>query len=450
MLRTMPDSRTDDLLRVVLRGTLEELSVRLDVPVESSRIQQALNDSLVDVGSESHDRLTVAVMRAAQSVGIRLAPIELSAKDVWELLLDDFSVAVIVRSPANPTAWVFSHVVARHTESAKIDVKGKATESISKYGLAEIVNAAEVPIFFVAEPTLVCQKISSHHQPDQVRIPRVGRSHGHAGHHSGHHEEHHPHSSISPQRRMLRFLKLDARDIWSLVIFGFVVAVLDLATPLAVEQMVTTIGFASLTQPLVWLAVLLFGILTLSAAIKGLQFFIVEILQRRIFVRVVGDLAERLPRLERTAMDGIHGPEMANRFFDVMTLQKATASLLVDGLSLVIQTLTGLLLLALYSPYLLAFDIVLVMAMTIMLYLLGRNAVRTAIEESLVKYRLAHWLQDVIGNPIAFQVHGGGELVIDRANRLTVEYLTARRSHFVVLMRQTLFALMLYAISISS
>lgn len=446
----MPDSRTDDLLRAVLRGTLEELSVRLDVPVESSRIQQALNDSLVDVGSESHDRLTVAVMRAAQSVGIRLAPIELSAKDVWELLLDDFSVAVIVRSPANPTAWVFSHVVARHTESAKIDVKGKATESISKYGLAEIVNAAEVPIFFVAEPTLVCQKISSHHQPDQVRIPRVGRSHGHAGHHSGHHEEHHPHSSISPQRRMLRFLKLDARDIWSLVIFGFVVAVLDLATPLAVEQMVTTIGFASLTQPLVWLAVLLFGILTLSAAIKGLQFFIVEILQRRIFVRVVGDLAERLPRLERTAMDGIHGPEMANRFFDVMTLQKATASLLVDGLSLVIQTLTGLLLLALYSPYLLAFDIVLVMAMTIMLYLLGRNAVRTAIEESLVKYRLAHWLQDVIGNPIAFQVHGGGELVIDRANRLTVEYLTARRSHFVVLMRQTLFALMLYAISISS
>jgi putative ABC transport system ATP-binding protein len=149
-------------------------------------------------------------------------------------------------------------------------------------------------------------------------------------------------------------------------------------------------------------------------------------------------------------MDGIHGPEMANRFFDVMTLQKAIASLLVEGLSLVIQTMTGLLLLALYSPFLLAFDIVLVMAMTVMLYFLGRNAVRTAIEESLVKYRIAHWLQDVIGNPIAFQVHGGGDLVVDRANRLTVEYLAARKKHFVVLMRQTLFALMLYAVSISS
>ena len=162
---------------------------------------------------------------------------------------------------------------------------------------------------------------------------------------------------------------------------------------------------------------MLFGILTLSAIIKGLQFFIIEILQKRIFVRIVGDLSERLPRLERAAMDGIHGPEMANRFFDVMTIQKSTASLLVEGLSLIIQTLTGLLLLALYSPYLLAFDIVLLIAMTGLLYLLGGNAVRTAIEESLVKYRLAHWLQDVIGNPTAFQVHGGGGLVVDRANR---------------------------------
>ena len=201
---------------------------------------------------------------------------------------------------------------------------------------------------------------------------------------------------------------------------------------------------------MIWLAILLFGILTLSAVIKGLQFFIVEILQRRIFVRIVGDLSERLPRLERTAMDGIHGPELANRFFDVMTMQKATASLLVDGLSLIIQTITGLLLLALYSPFLLAFDIVLIMGMTVVLYVLGRNAVRTAIDESLIKYRIAHWLQDVIGNPTAFQVHGAGELVVDRANRLTVEYLVARRKHFIVLMRQTLFALMLYAISIST
>lgn len=441
MLRDIPDSRAGGVLKEILRGMLAELSVRLEVPTESAKILQALNDTVIDANPEQGDALTVAIMRSAQSIGIRLAPVELTSPEIWELLLDGFSIAAVQRSALNPASWVFSDIAARHSEVSKIDSKGKTSESISKSQLRKTVGRMEAPLFFAAQPSLECQSIASNQKPDRDDLHRVSNDHSHS-------DDHHT-MNISPQRRMLRFLKFEARDIWSLVIFGLVVGVLDLATPLAVEQMVTTIGFASLTQPLVWLAILLFGILTLSAIIKGLQFFIVEILQRRIFVRIVGDLSERLPRLERAAMDGIHGPEMANRFFDVMTIQKSTASLLVEGLSLVIQTLTGLLLLALYSPFLLVFDIVLVMAMTGLLYLLGRNAVRTAIEESLVKYRVAHWLQDVIGNPTAFQVHGGGGLVLDRANRLTVEYLDARRKHFVVLMRQTLFAMLLYAVSIS-
>ena len=442
MLLETPDSRAGGLLKEILRGMLAELSVRLEVPTESAKILQALNDAMIDAKVEQGDALTVAIMRAAQSIGIRLAPVELTSPEVWELLLDGFSIAAVQGSALNPATWVFSDIAARHSEVSKIDAKGRTSESISKRQLRKTVERMESPLFFAAQPSLECQSIASNQIPDPDDLHRVLNDHTHY--------EDHQHQHISPQRRMWRLLKFEAPDIWSLVIFGFVVGVLDLATPLAVEQMVTTIGFASLTQPLIWLAVLLFGILTLSAIIKGLQFFIIEILQRRIFVRIVGDLSERLPRLERAAMDGIHGPEMANRFFDVMTIQKSTASLLVEGLSLIIQTLTGLLLLALYSPYLLAFDIVLLIAMTGLLYLLGGNAVRTAIEESLVKYRLAHWLQDVIGNPTAFQVHGGGGLVVDRANRLTVEYLSDRRSHFIILMRQTLFALMLYAVSISA
>ena len=442
MLLETPDSRAGGLLKEILRGMLAELSVRLEVPTESAKILQALNDAMIDAKVEQGDALTVAIMRAAQSIGIRLAPVELTSPEVWELLLDGFSIAAVQGSALNPATWVFSDIAARHSEVLKIDAKGRTSESISKRQLRKTVERMESPLFFAAQPSLECQSIASNQIPDPDDLHRVSNDHTHY--------EDHQHQHISPQRRMWRLLKFEAPDIWSLVIFGFVVGVLDLATPLAVEQMVTTIGFASLTQPLIWLAVLLFGILTLSAIIKGLQFFIIEILQRRIFVRIVGDLSERLPRLERAAMDGIHGPEMANRFFDVMTIQKSTASLLVEGLSLIIQTITGLLLLALYSPYLLAYDIVLLIAMTGLLYLLGGNAVRTAIEESLVKYRLAHWLQDVIGNPTAFQVHGGGGLVVDRANRLTVEYLSDRRSHFIILMRQTLFALMLYAVSISA
>ena len=272
---------------------LAELSVRLEVPTESAKILQALNDTVIDANPEQGDALTVAIMRSAQSIGIRLAPVELTSPEIWELLLDGFSIAAVQRSALNPASWVFSDIAARHSEVSKIDSKGKTSESISKSQLRKTVGRMESPLFFAAQPSLECQSIASNERPDRDDLHRVSNDHSHS-------DDHHT-MKISPQRRMLRFLKFETRDIWSLVIFGLVVGVLDLATPLAVEQMVTTIGFASLTQPLVWLAILLFGILTLSAIIKGLQFFIVEILQRRIFVRIVGDLSERLPRLERAA-----------------------------------------------------------------------------------------------------------------------------------------------------
>ena len=58
------------------------------------------------------------------------------------------------------------------------------------------------------------------------------------------------------------------------------------------------------------------------------------------------------------AFDSHHGPELVNRFLDVVTVQKAGAILLLDGLTIFMQTVMGMLLLAVYHPWLLAFDLV--------------------------------------------------------------------------------------------
>jgi putative ABC transport system ATP-binding protein len=323
--------------REILRELLAELLLRLDVPHELSAVSQALSDAVLD-DARTPDALAMSVMRAGTAVGLRLAPLELSMIDIWELLLEEFPVAVVYQSSnGEQQAAVFSHVAGGRVDATLISDKSKRSDSLTRRELSGLLAQGRSHQYFIAEPSLSCEKITSSHEPDQARIPKVPDDHD--SHH--HHAEH-----ISPQKRLLRLLKLESKDIWTLGVFTLVVSFLDLATPLAVEQMVTTIGFASVIQPLIWIAVLLFAILTLSAVIKALQVFIVEILQRRMIVRIVGDLAERLPRLERSAMDGIHGPELANRFFDVMTMQKATASLLLDLLALAIQTLAGLLLLA--------------------------------------------------------------------------------------------------------
>jgi len=80
-------------------------------------------------------------------------------------------------------------------------------------------------------------------------------------------------------------------------------------------------------------------------------------------------------------------------------------------------------------------------AMISITWLLGRGGVRTSIDESIAKYEIVHWLQDVISFPEAFKINGGEDLAIERANSLAGEYLEARESQFKVVIRQVAFAI---------
>ncbi len=433
--KTHPVDPLESINIELLCNVLDEVAVQLDLPQESAAIQRAVVEGL----AANHDGgLNRSLEQAASVIGIRIVPIGLSFEEFLQLLMDGYLVIAITQ-PTASQAWVMSAEFGSRIRATQLSRESRESDSLSNRQL-RAWWASENKELFMAEPSLSCHSISS--QPT-----RLSDQSNRVGDHSHQHDQH---QGLSPFTRWMRLIRLDARDIVALVIFGIVVSVLDLATPLAVEQMVTTIGFANLIQPLIWIAIMLFSLLTLSALLKGLQLYVVEILQQRVFVRIVGDFAERFPRIARFSMRGYHGPELANRFFDVMTIQKSTAALLTEFLSLAIHTVTGLVLLAIYSPFLLAFDIVLILCMTLLLFVLGRGGVRSAVDESLIKYRLAHWLQDIIGNPIAFQTLGGGRLALDRANRLTVQYLAARKRHFRVLIRQSLFALLLYAISMSA
>jgi putative ABC transport system ATP-binding protein len=143
----------------------------------------------------------------------------------------------------------------------------------------------------------------------------------------------------------------------------------------------------------------------------------------------------------------VWGPELSNRFFDVVTLQKSVTTIFVDGISLVLQTFIGLALLAFYHPFLLGFDIVLVICFVLTIFVLGRGGMKTAENESIVKYKIAHWLQDLSAATTAFKIHGGRQLAVDRSNRLMGEYVTMRSRHFTVLLRQNAAGMVLYAVA---
>jgi len=252
-----------------------------------------------------------------------------------------------------------------------------------------------------------------------------------------------------PIPRLWHLLQPEARDIWLVVIFSFGVSLLMLATPIAVEALVNTVAFGRLLQPILILALILLIFLGFQGALRALQTYVVEILQRRLFARVAGDLAFRLPRLQNDAAHGHYVPELVNRFFDVVTVQKMTASLLLDGLGITLLTFVGMAVLAFYHPLLLVYSIVLLASVAVGIFGLGRGAIATAVKESKQKYNTAAWLEDLARCSTAFRSDGGAEFALERADRMIHDYLAARQKHFRIVMRQVLFALGLQAVASS-
>lgn len=266
--------------------------------------------------------------------------------------------------------------------------------------------------------------------------------HSYSASHGSHHEPEDPSRPYRPLLRRLRvLLRPEMPDVWAVVIYGVWIGILNLATPLTVEALVNSVAFGGLVQPVVVLSVILFICLGIAAGLRGLQNWVVEVIQRRLFLRVAGDLAHRLPRVPIREFDDSNGPELVNRFFDILTVQKVSATMLLDGLGLVLSATIGLVVLALYHPFLFGYDIALLALITFAILYLGRGGVQTSVEESAAKYRVQASLETLALRPGIFKSFGGLEMAETLVNRRAKEWLRARQRHFRVLIWQISFAL---------
>ena len=245
----------------------------------------------------------------------------------------------------------------------------------------------------------------------------------------------------SPLRRVRQLLALDREDIAVVVIYGVALGLLSLAVPIAVQSLVNTVTFGSLIQPLVVLTALLAVALIGAAVLRALQIRIAEMLQRRLFVRIVVEIGARLPRVSAEALRQKNGPELLNRFFDVFTTQKSVTSLLLGGVDAALIALVGLVVLAFYHPALLAFDLVLITGAVLVLVPLGRGGTDTSIAESKAKYAVAGWLEDMARHPLSFKLAGGEALARAKVEDLAHGYLEQRERHFRIVFRQVVGAL---------
>jgi ABC-type bacteriocin/lantibiotic exporter with double-glycine peptidase domain len=236
--------------------------------------------------------------------------------------------------------------------------------------------------------------------------------------------------ALTPWRRTRALLSLDRDDAWLCVVYGLAISVLSLGVPIAVQALVNTVSFGAILQPLLVLTALVAIVLGFSGLLRVLQAHVVEALQARMFVRSVADLARRIVRADPVELQRTHAPELSHRVFELQTLQKGAAVMLLDGLDLLLRLGIGLPLLAFYHPWLLVFAILLVVTLAIVVFGIGRGALETALGESYAKHAAANWLEHLVR--LGGQVRGrtARRWAVDRADRLARGYLDARAHHF--------------------
>jgi ABC-type bacteriocin/lantibiotic exporter with double-glycine peptidase domain len=254
----------------------------------------------------------------------------------------------------------------------------------------------------------------------------------------GNHSHGDSHAHPTPYQRLGRLIQLDRSDHVVIVIYTILIGLLTLAVPLAAQALVNTIAAGVLIQPLVVLTIGVLAALFFAGILRLFKLVILEKLQQRIFARVSLHLSDHLPRVAYDVIVREFSPQLVNRFFDVLTIQKTMAKILFDGPGAALQVVIALVLMSFYSPYLLAFALFLMIFVIFVIFGLGVGGLRTSIQESTRKYEVADWLEELARCHVSFKMNAATNFSLFKADRLISLYVEARRAHFRVLFRQAM------------
>lgn len=237
-------------------------------------------------------------------------------------------------------------------------------------------------------------------------------------------------------KKILSILKLEKNEITILYFYATLNGIIQLSLPLGIQSIISFVMASSISTSLILLIVFVIVGVFITGLIAVKQLQLIEKIQQKIFVRYAIQYADRIPNLDVKSVDSYYLPELVNRFFDSTTLQKGISKLLLDFPVATIQIVFGLLLLSFYHPVFISFGFILTGLVFAMLYFSGSKGLKSSIEESDYKYKVASWLQELARVISFFKLSSKSSFHLQKTDKYLSGYLHARTSHFKVLMFQ--------------
>ena len=257
------------------------------------------------------------------------------------------------------------------------------------------------------------------------------------------------HKEINPVQRFLKLVIEDRRELFGIIIYALLNSLLLLAIPLAAQGLVNVSAAGLAVQPILVLGVALLIGLLFAGLLTCLRYVLSEIILERIFSRVALRVAERLPIVKSRYLLESGGPELMNRFFDVINIQKSWFKLVYEVPGAVLQIIIGLSLLSLYGTELFVGAAAFIVIGGTIVALAGIGGVQSSIAESVEKYRVAEWLEEMVRCQDTLRLNSSPDFWTGEADERVVRYLTKRRKHFRVLLRQVVLHYFISAISMA-
>lgn len=236
--------------------------------------------------------------------------------------------------------------------------------------------------------------------------------------------------SLKPFQRLTKMLKVERKDIIAIYVYALLIGAISLVLPLGIQAIIGLVQGGLVFSSIYILIGLVFVALVISGVMQVMQLTLVEYLVERLFSKAAFDFTFRIPRIKAESLLKYYPPELLNRFFDIITVQKTLPKLLIDITAALIQIIFGLLLLTAYHPLFILFGIVTIILVLGITRVYGSQTLDSNIIKSKYKYKIAQWLQDLARTSYAFKVAGNTTLPLQKMETLLGGYLKYRKKYF--------------------
>lgn len=241
---------------------------------------------------------------------------------------------------------------------------------------------------------------------------------------------------ITPYQRFWLLLKPVNKEIYQVYTYAFFKGIIALSLPLGIQSIINLIQGGSVSASWMVLVFIVVAGIAMNGYLQIMQMRLTETIQQHIFTNAAFDFTYRIPKMKFEAIYNYYAPELMNRFFDVLSLQKVLSKIIIEFSSAILQILFGLILLSLYHPFFIIFSLLLVIMMYTIIKLTSAKGLATSLEESKYKYKVVSWLEELARTKDTFKLAGLTFLPEHKTDQRVTGYLNSRENHFSILRKQ--------------